>query len=608
MRRHVLHTRLLWRCGRGLTIVSLLLAVLSAAATTLVMVASGQLVASLPRAIGGGSATAVWTWLVITAVLLVLGPVATAIAGGVQQVLSARYIGGFYELVLDTGTGPYGVAHLEDPTAVHRMAEASGATRDWLFLAGIERGWGLLSTRLAGIGAFIVVARWRWWVPLVAIVAWLVLSRSVSRWNSAVFDEMLETTGVNRRRTAYLRSVLIGRAAAKEIRLFGLVDWVRDTYVANWRGTMAAVSKNRAERVRDTFLPLGVVVVISGGLVTLLSWDAWSGRIGIAVLVTTVQGVLGLKAFGPQGDDQSSLARTTATLAQIAGYRSDLGLSAFPAQASTTRRDTKAHAAAIEFSDVTFSYPAAQQPVLEHLDLVIPAGQSVAIVGPNGAGKSTLIKLLCGLYASQHGTIQLDGGDPAVDASVRQRISVIFQEFIRYHVSVRGNVEAGVGWGDLDAQVLGRMAADAGIADLVSDLDHGWDTVLSAEYEGGTDLSGGQWQRVALARALAGVSQGAGLLVLDEPTSALDVRAEVELFERLLRLGRAVTTILVSHRLSSVRHADRIVVLGAGRSGGARVVEDGTHAELLAVDGAYAEMFRLQAARFATAGTKGERL
>jgi ABC-type multidrug transport system fused ATPase/permease subunit len=190
--------------------------------------------------------------------------------------------------------------------------------------------------------------------------------------------------------------------------------------------------------------------------------------------------------------------------------------------------------------------------------------------------------------------------DPAVEPEARHRVSVIFQEFVRFGLSGRANVEAGAGWnrvGELD-----RIAADAGADHVIASLDRGWDTVLSAEFTGGTDLSGGQWQRIALARALAAVRAGAGILVLDEPTAALDVRAEVALFESLLGLRSGLTTILISHRLSSVRHADRIVVLGPRGSGGARVVEDGTHEELVAAQGIYAQLFELQASRFATAG------
>jgi ATP-binding cassette subfamily B protein len=202
----------------------------------------------------------------------------------------------------------------------------------------------------------------------------------------------------------------------------------------------------------------------------------------------------------------------------------------------------------------------------------------------NGAGKSTLIKLLCGLYPPDSGQVRIDGVDPAASEAARRRVAVIFQDFVRYHLPLRDNVGFGAAAAD---GVLERALTDAGGAELLGRLDHGWDTVLSPEYTEGTDLSGGQWQRVALARALAAVSGGAGILVLDEPTAALDVRAEAALFDRFLQVTRGV-----------------IVVLGREGEGAPRILEDGSHEELLAAGGEYAQMFTLQASRFAAAGTQ----
>ena len=217
-----------------------------------------------------------------------------------------------------------------------------------------------------------------------------------------------------------------------------------------------------------------------------------------------------------------------------------------------------------------------------------------------------MIKLLAGLYRPDSGGIQVDGldpygGDPDEkddDQQTRSKVAVVFQDFVRYPLSLRDNVGFGA-MGHDDQQLLDRALTQAAGGDVLAELDHGWDTVLSQQFTDGTDLSGGQWQRVALARALAAVGGGAGVLVLDEPTAALDVRAEAEIFDRFLSMTHGVTTILVSHRLSTVRRAERIVVLD-GDSG--RISEDGSHEELLAAGGAYAEMFTLQARRFAAAG------
>jgi ABC-type multidrug transport system fused ATPase/permease subunit len=291
---------------------------------------------------------------------------------------------------------------------------------------------------------------------------------------------------------------------------------------------------------------------------------------------------------------------TTSTIA-FGGLSWALDSASAPAAAVLRLRPTMAHAGGltagsrtaagmpargIRFRDVSFGYPGSGARVLDGFDLTIPAGTSLAIVGQNGAGKTTLAKLLCRLYDPDRGAIEVDGVDLRdLDiASWRSRTAAVFQDFIRFELPLRDNVAPA---GAPDAAIRAALA-DAG-AGTLADLE----TVLARGYPGGVDLSGGQWQRVALARALCAVRLGAGLVLLDEPTAQLDVRGEAEIFDRLLAATRHATTILISHRFSTVRHADRICVLEHGR-----VVELGTHDELMALGGRYRTMFDLQASRF----------
>jgi ATP-binding cassette subfamily B protein len=259
--------------------------------------------------------------------------------------------------------------------------------------------------------------------------------------------------------------------------------------------------------------------------------------------------------------------------------------------------------------------------VFTGLNLTIHAGQSLAIVGENGAGKTTLVKLLARLYdpsilsgsahppglpSSAHpsgspgsarppGRITVDGIDlRELDArSWQRRIAAIFQDFVQYQLPAYDNIALGAVERFADLSGVEDAARRAGALDVVAQLPRGWETVLSRQYTGGADLSGGQWQRIALARALNAASAGAGVLILDEPTAHLDVRAEAAFYDRFLDLTRGLTTLLISHRFSTVRRADRIVVLDQGQ-----VVESGSHAELLRLGGRYAQMFTLQASRF----------
>jgi ABC-type multidrug transport system fused ATPase/permease subunit len=254
---------------------------------------------------------------------------------------------------------------------------------------------------------------------------------------------------------------------------------------------------------------------------------------------------------------------------------------------SGDRRAEEMPAREIRFRDLSFAYDSSSAPVLDGLNLTIPARSSLAIVGLNGAGKTTLAKLLCRLYDPHSGAIEVDGVDlrDLEIESWRSRITAVFQDFIRFELPLRDNV-APAGAPD-DAILAALQEAGAGqLANL--------DTVVARGYTGGTDLSGGQWQRVALARALCSVRLGAGLVLLDEPTAQLDVRGEAEIFERILAATRNCITILISHRFSTVRHADRICVLEHGR-----VIELGSHDELMAKGGRYRTMFDLQAQRFA---------
>jgi len=245
----------------------------------------------------------------------------------------------------------------------------------------------------------------------------------------------------------------------------------------------------------------------------------------------------------------------------------------------------------IELCDVSFRYPGSSRDSLRDVSLTIEPGETIAVVGPNGAGKTTLVKLLTGLYPPTRGRILLDGVDLATlsPGELRARVGVIFQDFVRFHFTVAENI--GVGWIPeiSNREAIERAAAAGGIDDVIRSLPGGYEQGLGRWF-GGEELSVGQWQRLALARAFMRRSP---VLVLDEPTASLDAEAEVEIFRRFNSLAAQRTAILITHRFSTVRMADRIVVFEEGR-----LTEDGSHADLLQHGGRYATMFRLQAAGY----------
>jgi ABC-type multidrug transport system fused ATPase/permease subunit len=331
-----------------------------------------------------------------------------------------------------------------------------------------------------------------------------------------------------------------------------------------------------------------------------LAAAAAGGTLGLDRLVTFASAAVSTSmiAFGGLSWALDGAAAPAAAVLRLQEAMDKAGALISPGSVLGRRSAAVMPAREIRFRHVTFAYPAPSSsnqgdPVLEGFDLVIPAGSSLAIVGLNGAGKTTIAKLLCRLYDPQDGAIEVDGIDLR-DLDLdgwRSRVAAVFQDFIRFELPLRDNV-APAGAPD---NVVRSALAEAGASGLAN-----LDTVLARGYPGGTDLSGGQWQRIALARALCAVRLGAGLVLLDEPTAQLDVRGEAEIFDRILATTRHTTTILISHRFSTVRHADRICVLERGK-----VVELGTHEELMAAGGRYRTMFELQASRFGEESEEG---
>jgi ATP-binding cassette subfamily B protein len=315
---------------------------------------------------------------------------------------------------------------------------------------------------------------------------------------------------------------------------------------------------------------------------------------GLALVLQAVMGLLRLGEFYPDSDTQTQYGMNAAT----AIGKFEAAMARFTEPDDPAGAHTAAGigpAPAIRFAGVGFGYPGAARPVLDGLDLTLPAGKCTAIVGVNGAGKTTLVKLLARLYTPTSGAVLADGVDIAglPTADWQRRIAVIFQDFVRYELSAAANIGFGAVDHLDDTEGIRRAADAAGILDVLDGLPYGPDTLLSRAYDDGTDLSGGQWQRIAIARALFALYHGSSILVLDEPTAALDVRAEAEFFARFAELTRGRTTVLISHRFASVRLADNIVLLDGGR-----VAEQGDHDELMALGGRYAAMFTLQAERF----------
>lgn len=543
-------------------------------------IAMGQLVGAVEHR-SGLAVPLVWVGAVFI-LLQVLSPLQHAISAN----LGDRTAAWLYDRLTEACIRPLGIGHLEDPNLTSDLTAARdfdlGMTGPPLSLS-LDFIAGGLVEMIGGLACAAILFGFVWWAPLVLAGAWLAthwLLRESGVWRDRNTPEVRGA----QRDADYAFRLAVDPGPAKELRLFGLAGWTIDRFVN--RRTRLHTLQYEATRLREKPV-LWSLLLVAGANVAVF-WAlaaAASGALTLSQVVTYAQTALGtsLIAFG---GFNWALDGSSAPVAAV--LRLEKAMAVAGALRSGTRAATGMPARSIRFRNLTFAYPGGA-PVLDQFDLTIPAGSSLAIVGQNGAGKTTLAKLLCRLYDPQSGAIEIDGVDlrELSLSSWRARLAAVFQDFTRFEWPLRDNVAPG-GASDQAVQAALGLAGAANLAGL--------DTVLARGYDGGIDLSGGQWQRVALARALCAVRLGAGVVLLDEPTAQLDVRGEAEIFERILAATRECTTILISHRFSTVRHADRICVLEHGR-----VIELGTHDELMARGGRYRTMFDLQAKRFLAA-------
>ena len=575
-----------WAAGRSEFVVSTLLQIIGGGGIALLLLLGEQGLQALLDALQGGqSLAAVAPWAIAIACIAGIQSFVTAVQRERQEILGdlmQRHVEG---RVLEVATA-VDLLGFETPAfhnRVQRMQLSGPQSLNVVFgLSGLIR---------AAIGVVAVLATLITIEPLLVLMvsivflpAWILASRR----GEALWRFFWRMTPRDRERQ-YLAGLLSDRNDAKEIRAFNLAEFLRARHRSLYDERISELRRVAAKQMwYALFANVGITVVLAATLL-FVGWLTLSGAVPLSAAGIAVAGVAIV------GERLTTAGYAAGTLAESARYVDDY--LAFVELLPQVRQSEPHDPAPSSFAEISvngasFTYPTATEPAIRDVSLSIRTGEIVALVGENGSGKTTLAKLLAGLYRPATGTITWDGTDiNGVDAAqLRTGIAVIFQDFVRFHLRARDNV--GLGRVDAidDLDGIREAARHADADGFLSSLPNGYETVLGPEFEGGSDLSVGQWQRVALGRAFF---RHAPFVILDEPTAALDPRAEHDLFERIRALLADRTVLLISHRFSSVRNADRIYVLQSGR-----VTEAGTHEELMGLKGHYAELFQLQAAAY----------
>jgi ATP-binding cassette, subfamily B, bacterial len=599
------------RAGVGLVACTVILHVVAGLLPVLFMVGVGQALRSLVRGHHGLPG-----WLIIACLAFIGAQLAAPLQRVASHAIALRVDAYCSVRLMNFALTRAAPAMLEQPAVADKIGDANEALDHMTLTPGTatEAALALIAryTQLAGALLLLLVVAG----PLAAL-AGAVAALVSRRGQTSAFRQwgrLMRGFAPERRKMAYLREVATSTRTVKEIRSLGLLDWLDQRYTADSRGYLAPLWAWRRRVYGAPFvLYAAITLVATAGALLLLVGHGDEGAAGISRFVIGLQAVITCAAFGtifPESDVKLVYGRSaweslveferlSATVPAAAAPTAEPAAAPAARARAGARPSVPAPEATFGFDDVSFAYEPGR-PVLDHMSLTIPAGQSTAIVGVNGAGKTTLVKVLTGLYAPTSGRVTRDGRELTADelASWQRQFAVTFQDFVRYELTVRENVAMGAtDYLDDDDGILAELDR-VGLRQQVKSMAAGLDTPLTRLARGGRDISGGQWQRIALARSLFAVRHGARVMVLDEPTAQLDARGEAEFYDAFAGLTDGVTSIIISHRFSSVRRADKILVVERGR-----VSEAGSHDELVAANGAYATMFRVQAERFAAEGS-----
>jgi ATP-binding cassette subfamily B protein len=584
--RHALD--LVWSTSHRLTLALALLTLVAGVLPAAIAWVGAQIVDAVVAAIAAGSGqpaqlSRALEYVALEGVLVAALAAAQRGLSSCQSLLRALLGQRVNEMILEKAL-TLDLRHFEDSEFYDKLTRArrEASVRP---LSLVMRSFGLVQNGIALVSFGTLLAQFSPWAVLVLLLAGLPSFVAEAKFSGDAF-RLFRWRSPETRMQMYLETVIAREDHAKEVKLFGLGPLLLDRYRAIFRKVFR---EDRDLTIRRDTWGFFLGLISTAAFYGAYAWIAVSAVRGQITLGQMTMYVLLFR----QGQ-----AAVSASLAAISGmYEDNLYLSTLydylgtPVEPATgTALAGPDPADGVRFVDVSFTYPGSTESAVDGVSFQLQPGQSLALVGENGSGKTTIIKLLTRLYVPTSGRITLDGlelsqWDPG---ALRRRVAVIFQDFARYQLKVGENI----GVGDVahfEDEARWRASAELSTADaFIDDLPEGYQTQLGKWFRDGRELSGGQWQKIALARAF--IREGADILVLDEPTAAMDARAEAEIFEQFRDLARERMVILISHRFSTVRMADQILVIQGGR-----ILEHGSHERLMRLDGHYAHLFSLQA-------------
>ncbi len=583
--------RLVWDAHPGFTLSLAVFAVLGGVIPTATAWISKLLIDAVVAAAGGGGGPG----LVSRVIGLVAAQLGVSLAGSLLQTLRTVVQQALQELTANRvqrtimqHANRLDLAFFENPRFYDTLQQAQREA-SYRPLGMVQELFGVLRSLITFLGMIALMARLGWVVAVLALVAPIPSFIASSRYGWYGYLQARRQSP-DRRRMGYFLDLLTKDTYNKEIKLFGLGDH----FIARWE-TIADrfYRENRALLARRSlagFVWGSLTTLVTSGTFLYVALQAIARRLTIGDLTLYTQAVSNVQSsFQGILSGISSLYESGLYLSNLFDFLDYEPAIRDRPDAVPLRLLLRS---GIEFRDVHFTYPGKSTPALRGVSFKVALDETVALVGQNGAGKTTIVKLLTRLYEPDDGVILLDGRDiREYDlASLRSAIGVIFQDYVTYFFSAAENIGVGQLAAIEDRARVEGAAAKSGADAVIARLPGGYDTTLGRWFDEGYQLSGGEWQKVALAR---GFMRDAEVLILDEPTASLDARAEAEIFARMQALTEGKMALFISHRFSTVRLADRILVLEDGA-----IKEDGTHQNLLALGGIYAELFNLQAAAY----------